>query len=364
MKLKLVITFISFLIILSSCKGQSYSRSIHSEKPDQVHIIGDTTQALDNSIMVIYQDKKNNYWFGSWKNGLYKYDGKTILHFTTKHGLPDNRVEEIKEDKLGNIFINTSKGLCKYDDHQIRSIEETFPTNATWMLQPDDLWFKSPKQGYVCRYDGQNLVNLKIPTVKIGEDYIAKNPSVMDPYAIYCMYRDSKGNMWFGTAVLGAFRYNGISFDWITETDLTEMHNGPSNGVRSITEDKNGDFWFNTEHKYRIYNREVASNEDADSGVFYYREKSIGCLDGKKNGDLNEYLSIIKDDVDNLWMALYIHGVWRFDGEKIKHYPIQVDGKNISVYCLYKDNKGGIWLGTNENGVWRLNSETFSRFIP
>lgn len=40
--------------------------------------------------MVIYPDRKSNYWFGSWENGLYNYDEKNLLHFTTKDGLPSN----------------------------------------------------------------------------------------------------------------------------------------------------------------------------------------------------------------------------------------------------------------------------------
>ena len=49
--------------------------------------------------MVIYQDKKNVYWFGSWETGVYKYDGKELVNFTTKHGLIKNRIDEIKEEQ-------------------------------------------------------------------------------------------------------------------------------------------------------------------------------------------------------------------------------------------------------------------------
>ena len=33
--------------------------------------------------------------------------------------------------------------------------------------------------------------------------------------------------MWFGTGALGAFRYNGKSFDWILERDVVEIFNEP-----------------------------------------------------------------------------------------------------------------------------------------
>lgn len=42
--------------------------------------------------MVIYQDKDDVYWFGSWEDGLYRYDRKTITHYTSKDGLRHNRI--------------------------------------------------------------------------------------------------------------------------------------------------------------------------------------------------------------------------------------------------------------------------------
>jgi ligand-binding sensor domain-containing protein len=190
---------------------------------------------------------------------------------------------------------------------------------------------------------------------------------------IMVIYQDQKNNYWFGTVVLGVCRYNGKSFDWITEQDVTEIHDGPSNGVRSIAEDKNGDFWFNTAYRYSVYNENPSTKAGINDSIFYKRVKSIGSLDGKKEsdlnkylgkieGDLNEYLSIIKDDNNHLWIATYLNGVWRYDGEKISHYPIQVNATNIPIFCLYKDNNGAIWLGTHENGVFKFNGQTFEQF--
>lgn len=359
--MKLTIFYIVALSIFTSCGTNT--KNVYLEKPNQLETKGDTVKELSNNIMVVYQDTKNNYWFGSWQDGLYKYDQKSIIHYTTKNGLPSNRVEEIKEDKQGNLYFNTSKGLCEYNGNRFLILTEVVNTDSDWELNPDDIWFKNLEYSeYVYRINGKNLYKLKLPKTELGEEYVLKYSNYPNPYAIYCIYKDSKQNIWFGTAVLGVFRYDGKSFDWISEQDVTEIHNGPSNGVRSIAEDKNGDFWFNTEYRYSIYNKDSSIKSDTNNITFYKRIKSIGCLDGKKNGDLNEYLSIIKDNNNNLWIAIYLHGVWMYDGEKIKHYPIQVNSKNIPIYCLYKDNNGNIWLGTDENGVFKFNGQTFDKF--
>ena len=363
--MKIMTLHILILIMLLNSCNESGKTSKSHESTNEISIAPkDTVGQLSNNIMVIYQDKKNNYWFGSWQDGLYKYDGKSIIHFSTEHGLPSNRVEEIKEDKLGNIYFNTSKGIVKYSENQFSTLKETNGDLDQWGLSSNDLWFKNFTNGDFCyRYDGSVLHKLKMPKNKIGEEWIKTNPSSpLSPYSIYCTYKDSKGNIWFGTSLAGVFRYNGKSFDWIAESDVNEMHNGPANGVRSIIEDKDGYFWFNTEYKYNIYNKSSSTKNDKDSTTFYDRIKSIGCLDGKKDGDLNEYQSIIKDDKDNLWIAIYLSGVWKVEGEKIKHYPILVYNKNIPVFYLFKDNNGEIWLGTEENGAFKFNGQAFEKF--
>jgi ligand-binding sensor domain-containing protein len=358
-------TFFIFgiLSILSSCHGQTTTQTANPQNSESLNAKDASFSQLGDNIMAVYQDTKNNYWFGSWKDGLYKFDGKSIIHYTTKDGLPSNRVEEIKEDKHGNLYFNTSKGLCQFDGDRLVRLTEAIPVDGKWNLYPDDLWFKCLEyDNSVYRFDGTNLYRLEVPKTEIGEEYVQKHPEYSKPYAIYCIYKDSKGNIWFGTAVLGAFRYDGKSFDWISEQDLTELHNGPSNGVRSIAEDKNGNFWFNTAYKYEVYNKNALIQKSRDQNAnFYDRIKSIGCLDGKKDGDLNEFLSIIKDDNGNLWIATYLHGVWKYDGDSIEHYPIQVNNKNIPVYCLYQDKKGDIWLGTEKNGVYKFDGMSFER---
>lgn len=199
-----------------------------------------------------------------------------------------------------------------------------------------------------------------MPKVKIGEDYIAKHPSPLSPYSVYTIYKDDHHNIWFGTSVLGVCRYNGNSFDWITEEDVNELHNGPSNGVRGITQDREGNFWFNTNFKYEIYNQR---NSTPQRDFFYTRVKSIGSLDGKKDGSIHEYLSITKDNSQNIWIATYKDGVWKYDGKEVKHYEIIENGKQINIFYIYKDNHGAIWLGTHSNGVYTFDKDRFVKHL-
>ena len=334
------------LILLTYCNGQTIK---HKVKTDII-VKGDIVAELGKSIMLIYQDKNNNYWFGSWETGVYKYDGKELVNYTTKHGLLNNKIDEIKEDQLGNIYFvsaNASSAISKFNGTSFTTLKAV--PSDDWILESTDMWFKYSygNTGKVYRYDGITLFELQLP----------KPPNLSNPFDVYSIYTDRKGNIWFGTNPVGVCRFDGKSFEWITEEDLTEFRNGGANGVRSITEDKNGDFWFNTENRYSIYDSTTLKSDK-----FYTRHESIGGLDGKKDSDLDEYLSTVRDHNNNLWFVTYRDGVWKYDGKNITHYVIQDNSKDITLFSIYKDNKGDLWLGTHENGAYKFNGKTFEKF--
>lgn len=345
MKFNIYIFFNAF-ILFTSCNEQTTKQEV---KTDNV-VKGDLVTELGNNIMVVYQDKKNTYWFGSWETGVYKYDGVELVNYTTKHGLLNNRIDEIKEDNLGNIYFgsaNANSAISRFDGNNFTTISAV--RSGNWKLESNDIWFKysygNTKKVY--RYDGNTLFELQLPNP----------PNAPNQFDVYSIYKDRKGNIWFGTNPVGVCRYDGKTFEWITEEDVTEFRNEGANGVRSITEDNNGDFWFNTENRYSIYDSITLK-----SNSFYSRHESIGSLDGKNTIGLNEYLSTVRDNENILWFVTYRNGVWKYDGMKITHYAVQENSQDITLYSIYKDNNGDLWLGTQENGAYKFNGQTFEKF--
>jgi ligand-binding sensor domain-containing protein len=343
---------LSILAVFTSCNGQNPVKESHSSIA-----VGDAVTTTDDSIMVVYQDKANNYWFGSTTRGVYRYDGKTLIQFTTKHGLSHNRIWEIKEDKAGNIYINTSDGINKYDGKTFTTLKVAKAV-AEWKLEPDDLWFIDIKNDYMpLRYDGKLLYSLEFPKNDKEDLYRKMFPSVpFSPYSIYTIYNDSKGRVWFGTGALGVGCYDGKAFTWINEDDLTEIHNGPSNGLRSVAEDKNGTFWFSTYYRYII-------TQKPEGGIIYERKKGIE-FPQSYSIDGIEYLSATVDNNGDLWMVTFRDGVWRYDGKNVTHYDIKDGDKNVLQFSIYKDKQGSLWLGTHTAGVYKFNGKEFEKFKP
>ncbi len=68
-KLNLLL-LLSSVTLLTSCNGQTSNQ----KKNTDLSVKGDTVQELGKNIMVIYQDRMNNYWFGSWETGVYRIE--------------------------------------------------------------------------------------------------------------------------------------------------------------------------------------------------------------------------------------------------------------------------------------------------
>ena len=353
--------------IFSSCNGQSNSEGLSGtlESQNMTITVGSTVSELGKGVMVVYQDKTDNLWFGSKGQGVYKYDGESLSQFTIKDGLSSNHILGIQEDNLGNIYFETGDGIDKFNGRSIYTLEvmDATMSNTEWRLTPGDLWFRLGWNGAgPYRYDGKSLYQLKFPKHHLEDEFYARYPDAsFSPYGIYTIYKDRKGNVWFGTATLGACRYDGESLAWISEEELTELDAGPAPGVRSILEDKDGNIWFSNNILHR-YNVVQESSPNQRNEVDY---KRLGEIDISREDNLNSHcMSIAEDKNGNLWIVTYMAGVWRYDGESLTHFPIKDGKRNIELFSIYEDKHDVLWLGTHNDGVYRYNGEVFERFEP
>ncbi len=372
---KIVFTII-FITLISTCntqdipnaskvnKSQSNSTPFESSKIVESKI-DEPTSLMDKKIMNIFQDSNNHYWFCSRDKGVYQYDGEKITHFSEKDGLVHNRIRGIQEDKLGNIYFDSGVGVSKFDEQNFETLELDVNSKNDWKLAPNDLWFEGiwNKNG-ACRYDGEKLYHLEFPKHELEDEVHAFYPNIIhSPYEVYKIDKDSKGNIWFGTSMLGACRFDGKSHFWVSEREMTEIDPGPAAGVRSILEDENGDFWFssNVNHKYKI----IKNNTTSQESEFSY--KKIKGIDTSVVPKLNNYFMYIEQDKKgNIWMVRYDGGVWKYDGENLIHYPITFKNQDVDVllFKMYKDRQGDLWLTTHNAGALKFNGETFESFKP
>jgi len=333
---------------LSTCTA-ARDESAHADEP------GDVVQELGDELWIVFQDKQNAHWFGSNGQGVYRVEGGRIVRYTTKDGLCNDSIRQIEEDDAGNLYFATSGGISKFDRRRFTTLVPI--EGSEWKLEPGDLWFKgSQDDNGPYRYDGKSLYRLEFPKSELEDGYRAEFPAVpYSPYGIYTVVRESRGAVWFGTACFGACRYDGKSFTWVSEPELTELDDGPSLGVRGIVEDKEGKIWLShTEHRYAV-----------DSTTIPYRkEEGIVGPGAPGEADDSYFVSGVRDRQGVLWLATYGAGVWRYDGERVTRYPVQDGGRTALLFSIHEDHQGVLWLGSTQSGAYRFDGETFARFRP
>ena len=343
----LIFVSINFL----SCNGQV--KSEHNQTETKTIKIGKTVSELNDQIWKIFQDSNGIYWFGSNGNGIYSLDGSELKQFTTVDGLVNNSIRGIQEDKDGNIYIETTEGISKYDGKQFTTLKAIKSSYNQWKLETNDLWF-----GYnaydLYRYDGDSLFELKLPRQDLKNAFGIEPEGVPfkglnnTPYAVFGVNKDKDGNIWFGTSTAGAFRYDGNSFLWFGEKELSTLPDGRVPGVRSMLQDKNGYFWLsNFISKYKI----------EPSNLQYEKVKGI------EKETPNYFNSGIVGNDGNLWMTTYGGIVWKYDGKTLTSFKIHNGKEVVLLVTIYQDKNDVLWLGTDNDGVYKLNGDKFVKFI-
>lgn len=345
----MLLIFNSFL----SCNGQTKPEP--KQKETKTTEIGKVVSEINNQIWTIFQDKRGNFWFGSNGTGIYFYNGKKLKQFTQNDGLISNQIRGIQEDIKGNIYIETPSGVNKFDGFEFTTLEVIKSPVNQWELEQNDLWFNcNGNANHVYRYDGQNLYELKLPKQDI-ENKLGIEESE-NPYTVFGIDKDKNGNIWFGTVLAGAFRFDGKSFLWIGEKELSRLPDGREPGVRSILEDNAGNIWLsNFKSKYKI-------KSDLTKG--YEKQKAVDLSEEIISDKILYFNSGIADNEGNLWMTTYGGGVWKYDGQDLLNFEINNGEEDVLLISIYQDNNGIIWLGTNNDGVYKQIEKRFEKFVP
>ncbi len=90
-------------------------------RDDSIQSIRDIPQVSGLLVYEILVDSRNNTWFGTDEEGLYKFDGTTFTAYKKDDGLVGNRVYALAEDSIGCIWIGTSSGLSQFDGGSFRN---------------------------------------------------------------------------------------------------------------------------------------------------------------------------------------------------------------------------------------------------
>lgn len=327
------------------------SKPLISNKTIVKNHFSNQVQAMADNIHCMMEDKAGNLWFGTTGDGVYKYDGKQFVNYTTKQGLKRNAIWSLLEDQKGNILIGTDAGLCMYNGKAISSIQIEaslgFTTNdfgssknAIWSMLLDSkgkIWLGSG-DGVFC-YDGKSFTRF----LKQGQ---ILNPQSLKLKMVDDIYEDKQGIIWFASGMPpgleGVCRFDGKS--------ITSVKPNGDSWIRYIVSDKKGWIWFGGRLK----------------GNFYFDGKAFANFNLRTDvGNV-----ILCDAVGNLWFSgnegdknnESKDGIWRYDGKNFVNFSTNEGMGKEFVHSMFQDKKGNIWIGTRNTGLYRYDGKKITRF--
>lgn len=293
-------------------------------------------QGLSQSrVECIYRDHQGVIWIGT-KWGLNSYDQselKSYFHDREQpNSLPDNFIRFITEDRLGDLYVSTNKGIAIYNkaENQFQPLKYNGkPFNAWSYLQiGDNFLFGGEETLY--QY---NLRDKSITTIF---------PDI-DGDKLKCINRIFQ---WSPDVLITSSKKDGL---WMYDLIKKKMYRCPfvkEREINTIFVDSQNRLWVS------FYGKGIAC---------YSKEgKRLFSLSTKNSGLNNDIIFDFLEKDNQLWIATDGGGINILDFQTMKFSYLkhisddEQSLPNNSIYRLYKDQMDNIWIGSIHGGLFAI----------
>lgn len=289
-------------------------------------------------------------------------------NYNLEHGLPSPETYDVRQDREGNIWIATDRGVVRYNGYEFRIFTERdgLPDHVIFNLEEDPqgrIWFVS-YNGLLSYYEKGEIVRYKYN--KLVKQFIGGHNPTYKSLKI-----DKKGNLYYAIQEIGALKIT-------PQGVLTVYHPEAFEGVRLSKID--GDLFpslnsSKTNWK-KVWMRNKAIYMQGANGKFRYIGKSdfstrmdlvsengrnFLLLDGAimdlRTGKYifnNKDLVCVRIVKNKLFKGLYTGGVLVEDFSLPEYHPRREEHllNGLTVTSVWQDREGGWWFTTLENGVY------------
>lgn len=338
------------------------------ESSHSLNLVGDHAPRTEVRVgaLTLVIDRKGSLWVGSRGDGLRRVPdlarirGRSVAQFgpeaeqfTEKDGLLSNVLSDLLEDREGNIWVASDRGLERFREGDL------VPYTTRGGLRPRAVFAARDSSVWISAYAVQEVTRIG----PRGRDDLHEPPCWC-----YRMVQDSAGRIWaFGDTMV-------VRFEGLKPTRLS-FDNGRPLGPDALAIDSSGTVWLADQALGLV--RLIGSRIDpvvpatvlgrvssllSDRGggmwagsvgrVLRYAQGKLtqfGAADGVRSGQITD---LYEDRSGTVW-AVGAGGIHRFDGKRFQALSEHQALPGRAVFAMTEDDSGAWWLATR-TGLLRL----------
>jgi ligand-binding sensor domain-containing protein len=288
-------------------------------------------------------DGRGNFWFSTYGEGLYYYNGRYLYNLNADDGLGDNFCYKIVPDKFGRIWAATDEGISVcYASEKLKKVEKIttergLPDNIVLSIVPgpNGIMWIGMQDGGICAIHS-NTLKIVVPPVSVSWNY--------GPVKDILVFNDI---LWLTTEKNGVVELNPMKSK--APLSFHSCDNFEFSKVNSLLADNQGNCWIITNSDLLI-----------STGPGF---KNMNTLANKPLGQVQ---SILSDHLGRIWYSNE-GKLYRFSPDDAMGIPKEIPlplHYHVHIISLYEDTMGYIWAGTFGSGILRVNPGTGkARFV-
>lgn len=244
----------------------------------------------DQFIMSLCEDNEGNLWVGAYDGGLnlFDRDKETFKHYTMKDGLPNNVIYGILEDKKGNLWLSTNKGLSQFNPGNQKFVnydisdglqDNEFNSGSSYK-SPDGEMLFGGINGFNIFWPEKIDINPVIPPIVFTELRIINKKIVSGSES------PLKTSITTSNEINLSYRDYIFSIEFVALSFISPGKNKYACKLEGFDKD-----WITTDHQNRI-----ATYTNLKGGTYTFRVKA-----SNNDGVWNEAGTSIKINIDPPW---------------------------------------------------------------